>query len=201
MYRRVAFLAVPLVLGALALPGHAAAPAPQIIDAAGDARGAQGSMDIVSGQFTTTGTGKGKAYKPTKFVVTLTLAAPPSSGPGLTYEIGAATSSCGDVVFTYEPGTPYSALAGVNGWADWGDCPIRDDSPYELLTPKVTGNTITWSFGMKQLGKGMKVGTVFSKFEARVDPSNPVVPFPSNTTGTALGLIDIGTGAGTWKLG
>lgn len=200
MSRRLALVVLPVVLAALALPGHAAT-APQIADAAGDSLGAQGSMDIVSGLFTTTGTGKGKGYKPSKLVISLTLSAPPSAGPGLTYEIGASTSTCGDVVFTYEPGTPYSAVAGVNGWADWGDCPLDADGSVELLTPKVTGSTITWSFGLKSVGKGMKVGTVFSGFVARVDPSNPVVPFPSNATGTELGLIDAGTGAGSWTLG
>ena len=29
---------------------------------------------------------------------------------------------------------------------------------------------------------------------------DPVVPFPSNATGTTLGLIDAATGSGTWKL-
>ncbi len=195
MLRRLAFLVVPLTLGALALPGNAATP-PQIEDASGDQLIPQASFDIVSGLFTTTGQGKGKSYKPTKFVVSLTLAAPPSAGPGVTYEIGASTSTCGDVLFTYEPGTPYSAVVGVNGWADWGDC-----GDAVLLTPKVAGSTITWSFGMKQIA-GMKVGTVFSGFVARVDPSNPVVPFPSNAIpGTGPGLIDKATGDGTWKLG
>lgn len=198
---RRALALVPVVLFAFALPGQAAPAGPQIVDAKGDSVGAQASMDIVSGQFSTTGVGKGKAYRPTKFIVTMTLAAPPSGGPGVTYEMGATTSDCGEVDFTYEPGTPYSAVAGVNGWANWGDCPISADGSVELLAPKVKGNTITWSFGIKQLGKGMKVGTVFSELEARVDPSNPVIPFPSSLTGTELGLIDKGTGTGTWKLG
>lgn len=199
--RLVAAVAVGAVLVIAAPSGQAAAPAPQIADAKGDSVGGQASMDIVSGQFATTGAGTGKAYRPSKLVITLNLAAPPSDGPGLTYEIGATTSDCGDVVFTYEPGTPYGAITNVDGWADWGDCPLSADGSVELLAPKVVGSTITWSFSLKAVGKGMKVGTVFSDFVARVDPSNPVVPFPSNATGTALGLIDAGSGDGSWKLG
>lgn len=196
MSRRAAVLAASLV-AALALPGHAAGPAPQIADASGDAAVPQGSVDIVSGTFATSGLGKGKDYRPTKLIVSMTLAEAPNAGPGLTFEIGATTSTCGDVLFTYEPGTPYSAVVGVNGWADWGDC-----GEAVLLMPKVTGNTITWSFGLKQVPKGLKVGTVFSDFVARVDPSNPVVPFPSNVLpGMSLGLIDAATGDGSWKLG
>ncbi|HVE98343.1 MAG TPA: hypothetical protein VNA12_04110 [Mycobacteriales bacterium] len=200
MLRRIALIVVPCTLVALALPGHAA-QAPQISDAKGDAIGAQASMDVVSGTFATTGTGSGRRYRPTKLVVTLELAAPPSAGPGLTYEIGATTSTCGDVVFTYEPGTPYGALTGLHGWADWGDCVLGDDSAVELLAPKVAGSTISWSFGLKAAPKGLKVGSVFSEFVARVDPSNPVVPFPSSATRTDLGLVDKGTGTGTWKMG
>lgn len=200
MIRRTVAATVSALAVAVALPGHAAVT-PQIVDPAGDSVGAQASMDIVSGLFSTSGTGKGKAYVPKKLMVTMTLAGPPSSGPGLTYEIGAATSTCGDVVFTFEPGTPYGAVTGLHGWADWGDCPLADDSAVELLAPKVVGSTITWSFGLKAVPKGLKIGTVFSDFVARVDPTNPVVPFPSNATATELGLVDKGIGDGTWKLG
>jgi hypothetical protein len=44
---------------------------------------------------------------------------------------------------------------------------------------------------------------VFKNFVARVDPSNPVIPYPSHgdVGMTGLGLIDSATGSGTWTLG
>lgn len=195
---RVRLLAlVPLAALALAAPGHAApSKAPQIKDAAGDA--AQPGVDVVSVQWTTTGKGSGKSYSPKSLVVTMTMAGPVAMEPGLTYEAEAATTTCGDVAFTMEPGTPYEAVTGLNGWVDWGDC-VVGDSGVELLTVKVKGPSIVWTYGLK--ASPLELSTVFSDFRARVDPSNPVVPFPSSTTGTELGLIDAGTGTGSWKVG
>lgn len=198
MRSRSFFLASAAIF-ALATAGHAApTKAPQVVDPAGDSVGAQPGTDIASVLYTTAGTGSGKAYVPKKLVVTLTMAGPVSSEPGLTYEVEAATDSCGDVTFTLEPGTPYGEVTGLNGWADWGDCTVGD-SNVELLTAKIAESTVTWTFGVK--ATPLKVGTVFTDFRARVDPSNPVVPFPASVTGTELGLIDAATGAGPWKLG
>lgn len=192
---RVALALVPLLGLALATQGHAApAKAPQIKDAKGDAVTAQGDNDIVSVIWTTTGKGSGKAYVPKQLVVTMTLAAPPSKVPLFTYEAEAATTTCGDVAFSMQDGSPYTSVTGLNGWADWGDC----EEGVELLTTQVKGSAITWAFSLKAVPT--KVGTVFSDFRARIDPTNPAVPLPSNTTGTELGLIDSATGTGSWKV-
>jgi hypothetical protein len=175
---------------------------PQVKDPSGDAVGtqAQPGLDIVSVLYTTAGIGSGKSYRPKAFRVTMTLAGPVATEPGLTYEAQAATTTCGDVLFTYEPGTPYESVTGINGWADWGTCQnSADDGTIELLAATVDGKTITWEFGLKSTP--LKVGTVFSGFEARVDLSNPVIPFPSNATGTGFGAVDGATGTGSWKLG
>ena len=199
--RRLALVLVPLLGVALAGTSSAAPkPAPQVKDAVGDAAGGQAGTDIVSVLYSTNGKGSGRSYVPKQLVVTMTLAGPVRSEPVLTYEVEATTTSCGDVTFTMEQGTPYQSITGLNGWADWGDCMnAAGDGSIELLTATVDGNKIRWEFGLK--GTGLKPGTVFSNFRARVDPSNPAVPFPSSTTGTELGLVDGATGKGTWKLG
>ena len=191
---------VPLLGLALTATPGAAAPTkvPQIQDASGDAIPPEPGLDIASVLWTTAGKGSGKSYSPKSLVVTMTMDGPVRMEPGTTYEVEAATSSCGDVTFTMEPGTPYESLTGLNGWADWGSCMVGD-SGVELLTVKVKGSSIIWTYGIK--ASPLELGTVFTDFRARVDPSNPVVPFPSSTTGTELGLIDAGTGDGKWVLG
>ena len=201
MSRRPALALAAAAVALTALPGHAA-PKPQITDAKGDAVGMQPGTDIVSVLFSTTGTGKGRAYRPTRFIVTMTMAGPVVTQPGLTYEVTATNKDCGDITFSAQQGSPYSTALGVNGWADWGTCSTGTaPDGIELLRVKVSGNTLSWSFGMKAIPKALKPGASLSGFEARVDPTNPVVPFPSSLTGTELGLIDKGTGAGTWKIG
>ncbi len=198
--RRSATVLAALLAAATALPSHAA-PKPQISDAKGDAVGSQAGTDIVSVTWSTTGTGSGRKYVPKKLVVTMTLAGPAISQPGLTYETQAETGPCGTVTFTAEQGSPYSTAFGVNGWADFGSCNDSEGSNVELLTIATKGNDIIWTWSIKQLPKELKLGTAFTNFEARVDPTNPVLPFPSNATGTTLGLVDKATGPGPWKLG
>lgn len=190
----------PLAGIALAAAAHAGpTKVPQIKDPTGDAVGMQAGTDIVSVLFTTAGKGAGKHYLPKVFSVTMTLAGPALSGPGITYEVDAMTSTCGAVSFTYEPGTPYERITGLNGWADWGSCDNQAGTGhFELLAVAVDGKKVTWEFVLK--ATGLKVGTVFSKFAARVDPSNPALPLPSSATGTQLGLIDAATGPGSWRL-
>lgn len=197
---RIRLLALTTLTGlALATAGHAAPTTePQVEDPAGDAVGGRAGTDIVSVLYTTEGTGKGKSYTPKKLVVTLTLAGPAVTDPGFTYEVEASTDTCGDVAFTFEPGTPYEGVTGRNGWAVWGDCTVGDGA-YELLTVKTKGDSVIWTFSLK--ATPLEIGTVFEDFRARVDPTVPVVPLPSSETGTELGLIDGATGDGTWKVG
>ena len=188
------FVLTPLVAVTLATAAAAApAPAPQVKDPAGDAIGMQASTDIVSVLYAT----EGKSGKPTKLSITMTLAGPVRTDPGLTYEAEATTDTCGDVTVTAEPGTPYESVTGMNGWVDWGDCSVGDSS-VALLAAKIKDKTITWTFGIK--GSPLKLGTVFQDFRARVDPTNPVVPFPSSATNSELGQFDGATGKGSWKL-
>ena len=130
----------------------------------GDAVAPSPAYDVVSVQWTTTGKGSGKAYVPKSLVVTMTLAGPPSTDPGVTYEAEATTITCGDVMFTMEPGTPYESVTGLNGWADWGDCTVGDSS-VELLTVKAKGSSIIWTYGLK--ASPLELSTVFSDFRDR----------------------------------
>lgn len=201
-HSRLALLLSP-VLGVALATSSLAAPtkAPQVKDAKGDAVGARAGTDVVSALFSTAGKGSGKAYIPKQFAVTLTLAGPVETAPGTQYEVEAMTDTCGLVMFTYTPGTPYGNVTGRTGWALWDKCPsTAGDSNIELIAPTVEGNTIRWEFGMKAIG--LKVGTTFKDFKVRVDPSNPALPYPSKGDGldTGLGLIDSAAGAGPWKL-
>jgi hypothetical protein len=203
MRKRLLALA-PLVSGLVLATTAYAGPTttPQIKDPAGDAVGARPGMDITSVLFTTAGTGTGKAYVPKTFLVTMTLAGPVEAGPGLTYEVDAKSDTCGDLSFTYEPGTPYGQAFGPNGWAIWGTCSnTAGDGSVELMNVTAQGNKIVWEFGMKAIS--LKRGASLKDFVARVDPTNPVLPYPSHGDAgmTGLGLIDTAKGSGTWKLG
>lgn len=199
MPRRALLLAT--LLAAVTVAPSLAAPAPQIVDPKGDAVGAQPGADLVSVTFSTTGTGAGRGYVAKKLLVTMTLAGDVLAQPVLTYEVTAQTGTCGEVEFTAEFGSPYSQVVSVDGWSSWGDCVAPgDDDNVALMKVAVKGNTITWSFPIKTIPKELKLGTVFSDFEARIDPTNPVVPFPSRATQTRLGLVDVATGTGTWKM-
>jgi predicted acyl esterase len=117
----------------------------------------------VSVLYTTTGRGTGKAYVPRQLVVTLTTAGPVNTHPGLTYEVEATTDTCGDVTFTFEPGTAYGEVFGRNGWAEWGTCTSpATDSSVELLTVKVDGDEVVWSFGLRSTP--LEVGTELTDF-------------------------------------
>lgn len=201
---RRSVLLIAAIVAATATTSSDAAPKPQLTDPKGDAVGGQAGTDIVSVTYATTGTGSGRAYVPKKFTVTMVLAGDVITQPGLTYEIDALTDNCGEVTFSAQNGSPYSQITGVNGWADWGSCtkPGTDGpSALELIPVAVKGNTLVWSFPMKSLPENLERGTLFSDFEARVDPTNPVLPLQSSTTGSALGLIDKGVSKAAWKLG
>jgi hypothetical protein len=183
--------AVALLLPALLLPvAHARAaakPKPQVTDAGGDSLATK-SQDIRSVQFRVLGTGGARAL-----VVTMTTWADVMPQVSLVnFEVD-AKATCGDVSFSMSPGTPYEAVTGLNGWYSTscgGDV-------QELTAAQVSGPTITWTM---PLGKAFKKGTVFTDFEARIDPAQPALPFPSSATATTLGLVDKATSKGPWRL-
>lgn len=198
----------------------AAAPAPQIADPSGDAAGGQGALDIVSVRFSTTGTttvtkvrGKKKVtYTPNKLVITETLAAAPSTTPGVRYRIEADVAGCGQFDLYYVNGAdaPVGTL--------WYDCPEgsgpADGGTLIDLLPKVSGSTLTWTIALKALPKGTGAGATYSGFRAFTDVGDPVTGILGTGDGlsnvlvlgesdptSGVAVADVATGAGAWKVG
>lgn len=196
--RRLVRPAVVLAAAAVALiasGASAAAPGPLTLtytDPAGDAI-PTAAYDITSVTATTTGKvttsrvngkgkGKGKAkgdtittYTPEALVLSMTLAAAPSSLPGTLYEIDAMTSKCGRMYLYYTPGVDGSgALVGC------GSEPSATGSTATSIPvePTVKDKTITWTLPFDALPRELKPGTSITAFEAfstQVDPVTGVV--------------------------
>lgn len=162
-------LAVGLASGASAAPvGPKSLTFP---DASGDSTKA--AADITGVTFTTSGTGKGKTYVPKNLVLTMTLAAPPSSDGTTLYEIDADMAGCGDFYVSWAPGSivldPSFNLAGCGSEAD----ATGDESTSFDGAPEVKGNSIVWTFSLKGLPAPAKAGTVFSGLNALTDLVDP----------------------------
>ncbi|HVE98345.1 MAG TPA: hypothetical protein VNA12_04120 [Mycobacteriales bacterium] len=169
-------------------------PKPQIVDPKGDSVGSRSDVDIVSVQYSTTGTGSGRSYVSKKLIVALTLAGPPASNGVTTYVVRSDTDSCGVIEFKWAPGTVGGGLIG-DTTASFGSCKVDDDST-AFFAAKVKGSTATFEVALKPL-KDITRGTVFSEFRAAVDVGDPVFGiFPGNDSG----LLDSASGDGTWVI-
>ncbi len=162
---------------------------------------ASGGLDILSVTYSTLGKGKGKAYVPSTLVASMTLSAAPVKQAGVGYEVAAQVEGCGDVVFSYTPGTVASAVLGeallflgCGGAAD----PTGSDS--QILTPKfdITGSTLTWSMALKALPKQVRAGAVLTQLQSLVDVVEPA--FGTRLLEAAPGLLDTATSDRTWKI-
>jgi hypothetical protein len=127
-------------LVALALPSQAA-PAPQIVDAKGDALDTQAAHDVVSVLFTTTK----KAGAVNGFEVAMTLAGPQSTTQGVNYLISAQTANCGEWSINWSPNT---ALGSRDQVTMQCGAPGSTGDPYTIINvaPRVKGNVLTWKF-------------------------------------------------------
>ena len=205
---RLTLLAAALAVAASAGLADAAAPKPQVVDAKGDSPGGVGTADITSARWSTTGDTtvskvRGKkvtTYTPRKLVVSVSLAAAPTSNPPFAYEAAAEVAGCGGVRFTYTPGTVFSELLGDSSL--WIDCGEPDQTGSTLLLipgvdTAIKGSTITWTVSIKMLPKPVRVGSRWSEFRAAADVVEPV--FGLYGTNYAKSL-DEGTGAGSWVL-
>ena len=184
-----------LVLGAaLALAVSTAASAATVgpgsltfKDPAGDNVSPSSASDITSVTFSTVGTGKGKKYVPKSLVLTLTLAAPPTSDGTTLYGIDADLAGCGDFYVQYMPG---ARLLDSFNYADCGGGsadPTSNGTSFEGA-PEVKGSSIIWTLPFKSLPAEVKRGTVFSKLNAQtdfVDPATSIVG-PYTLTGEAV---------------
>ena len=160
---RALLTAAALGLVATALPGSAA-PAPQIVDAKGDAVDGNGSHDVQSVLFTRTAKG---------FTVVMTLSGPETTQDGVTYEISGDTSTCGTFSIAWSPRT------GLGGRDQVGMACGEDEygtGPYTIINvrPKAKGNTLTWTFNKKQFPAELKKGGTLTDLRAGVDPNDAV---------------------------
>lgn len=161
MRARLAAAAALSALAVAALPGHAAAPVPQITDPTGDAFIPEASLDIVSGLFATSGKKVGKKYTPTQLVVTVTYAAAPNSSPLASHNVLFELPGCGAIYLQLYFGGTYGTTGCTEGSFDF--------------TAAVKDKTVTYTVPFNTLGKQMKAGVVLTSLRAYVTGADPVL--------------------------
>jgi hypothetical protein len=208
---RLALLAAATaVTTATTLAGAATtAPATLVTDPAGDARGLGASYDIISADLRTTGTtkkvGKKVTYTPTALVAQVTLSGPPSTATGYSVNFFADTSACGGGYFQwgYSPG---NAILG-DGNLFVSGCGTDNGTGaaefFDSAAPVVSGNTITWTLSLKEIGADLPLGSTFTAPTVYADFNDPA----TGLVGTSLvsgapvdTAIDSATAAVTYTL-
>ena len=196
MTLRAASLRTLLAVAALglvttALPGSAA-PAPQIVDAKGDAMDGDAGHDVQSVLFTKTKKG---------FAVTMKLGGPQSARHGVNYLITAETTKCGTFSINWTP-----VMALPPGSRDQVTMPCGEPDPttgepYTILNvpPTVSGNTLTWTFSRKMLPDELSKGDTLSGFTAGVDPNEPVFGIIGPGTFSVPLRLDDAVGKGSFR--
>jgi len=189
-------LAATLALGTAVPSQGAMRPLNQVVDPKGDAKANLGFADILTGRWTTQGTGTSRAL-----VATLTLAGAPRTDPGFGYELSAQVDGCGLVQFAYRPFSVTGTSLGPKSF--YIGCGAPDDiygtmSLYDEVTLTIGGRTITWSVPLAALPREVNVGATYREFGAVADVAEPL-------TGSPVGLlpgasVDTGYGAAVWKL-
>lgn len=188
---RIRLLATAAAVASLSVvaASYAAAPAPQVVDAKGDALGAQAGTDIHSVLFAKTKGG---------FTVTMTLGAPPVRQPGVLYRVYGAQSACG--TFQMSSATTLGLVEQNQVYMTCGTEVGTDGGYFTIVnvTPKTVGNTLVWSFKTKGLPKEMRAGTM-SNLEAFVTVAEPVMGILNTADFLAQSAIDHAAGTGTFK--
>lgn len=202
-------LSLLVAISALLLTANLAdaAPRPLLTDPKGDALALGASYDILSANLFTTGTtkkvGRKTVYTPVYMVATVTLAGPPSKQLGATVNLSADSSACRNGTFKWSY-TPGSRLSNSNLFVTGcGEVARGNTVPTDFVdgsTAVVKGNTITWRFKLKVLGKDLPLGSTFRNIYAQSDINEPVF----NLFGTSLlapeGDIDYAETAAIYKL-
>lgn len=169
-------LALVTVLGIALGTAASAASGPTTLafsDPKGDNRSPSAGQDITGVTFTTTGTGKGKAYTPKNLVITLSLAAPPTTDGTTVYEVAATQAGCGDLYVSVVPGSP--VLDPSFNYADCGSEPDTTGSTGTSFdaVPDIKGSAIVWTVPLKSLPAPAKAGTTFTGIHAYTDFVDP----------------------------
>lgn len=169
-------------------------------DVKGDVDGRLAHLDVLTGQWRTTGTGAKRAL-----VATMTLAEKPNTERGFVYEMWADVEGCGSVWFYYAPGNvldtvdqqgpdyPGAAAVYVACNRTGEGTTIR-----KALSFAVTGKTLTWSIPLTALPEEVQLGSRFSRFRAIADLAEPA--FGKSPMGVLGQPLDIGTGDGLWTM-
>ena len=204
---RARLTAVTAVAALAALPAAASgAPArPQIRDMKGDVRGGFAYADILSAQWSTSGTGAAK-----RLVATLTLAAPPKKDVPYTYDMKSEVRDCGTMWFRYTPGVVSSRIDDPNAgndpnatiWAECGPGAAAADGTFPFHTQLVftqRGNTLSWSVPISTLPQRIDPDdAIFREFSAMADVGEPVTGH--SVQGIADQSLDNAYGDGVWRM-
>lgn len=163
-----------LCAGLALSPASSAASKPRSLvvpDPKGDAVAAGAAYDITSIGLTTVGRTDGRTYTPKSFVVTLSLAEPPSTQAGSTYGVDVELAGCGFANFSYTPG---ATLGEGSVFTECGSPADETGSTATLypVPPKVKGNVITWTIGVKT--PGFKPGTAVTGIDGFTTFNEPV---------------------------
>ena len=184
---------------------------PQLTDPVGDARALGASYDIVSGLLTTTGTtttakvGRKmvKTYTPKNLVAVLTLAGPPSTQTGSVYTFAMATTACGNGSFQFQF-TPGATLQSGDLFVTGCGKSTPATGPAEFISDvkaQLSGNTITWTMPLADMGSDLPLSTVFSAFTAETDINDPVLGLVGTGAEGPTTSIDSAKSDASWKLG
>jgi hypothetical protein len=156
-------------------------------DPAGDNVSPSAASDITGVTWTTTGTKVGKKFVAKNLVLTLSLAAPPTSDGTTVYAIDANRTGCGNFYVNYMPGA--NVLDSFN-YADCGGDPSDPTGGGTSFdgVPEVKGNNIVWTLPLKSLPGEVKVGSTFTALNAFTDFVDPALSIvgTSSTIGVAL---------------
>jgi hypothetical protein len=142
-------------------------------DPAGDNVSPGGGLDITGVTWTTAGAGKGKKYVAKSLVLTLTLAAPPTTDGTTLYGVDGSLAGCGDFYVNFMPG---AQLGDTFNYANCGGDPASATGSGTSFdgAPEVKGNSIVWTLPLKSLPGDVKVGSSFSGLNALTDFVDPV---------------------------
>lgn len=178
-------------VASVSLAGSALAAGPRTLafaDAKGDNVSPGAAQDITRVSFTTSGSGKGKAYTPKALVITLSLAAPPSEDGSTVYRVDAELPGCGGFYVSVVPGSP--VLDPSFNYADCGSEPDElggTGTAFDAV-PEVKGSSFVWTISMKAFPKPMKRGDVLRGLSAYTDFVEPAFGIfgPAGVTGQPL---------------
>jgi hypothetical protein len=142
-------------------------------DPAGDNISPSGGQDITGVTWTTAGTGTGKKYVAKSLVLTLTLAAPPTTDGTTLYGIDAELGGCGDFYVNYMPGASLGETFNYASCGGDASDPTGGGTSFDAA-PEVKGNSIIWTLPIKSLPGDVKIGSSFTGLNALTDFVDPV---------------------------